>query len=249
MDLLAETDGLSSARIKVELKMGDDRYDEVREELIDEGLAEKYVCRGGGLRLTRKGEKDASPESERQGVGVGSEKSLYEPLVNAIVSGASEVMAFDTSSLRKRGKWQNPDITQISVELYPLLRRRRVVLTTYEVKQWGAWDVTAVFEAASHARFAHEVYVVLEWAEPTFSISDPRIGHISRECQRFGVGLATMELFYKKYQLHVQLESPKKKPADADVESWLDYAFSRRKDAKDEFVRLMDASEPKLQGK
>ncbi|WP_437320727.1 hypothetical protein [Sorangium sp. So ce385] len=245
LNLLAETGGLSNARIKAELNLGDDRYEEVRTGLIEEGLAEKYVCRGGGLRLTKRGEREVSPKYEAQS-SVDKEQELYSPLVDALLRDSPESVAFDTASLRKRGKWQNPDVTQVSVEVYPLLRRRRVLLTTYEVKQWGAWDVNAVFEAASHARFAHDGFVVLEWTEKGFSVSDPRIEKMVRECQRFGIGLATLESHYSHYRLHVRLESVSKEPTDSDVEEWLDYALSRRKEAMDRFQALMDDSEKRL---
>ena len=51
LSILAETSGLSNARIKNALSLGDERYEAVRDELIADGLAEKYVCHGGGLRL------------------------------------------------------------------------------------------------------------------------------------------------------------------------------------------------------
>jgi hypothetical protein len=248
LNLLAETDGLSSARIKVELDLGDERYEQVRSELINEGIAEKYVCRGGGLRLTKKGEKEVIPEYEATS-SVAKEHDLYDPLVEALLRESPESVAFNTGSLRKRGKWQNPDVTQVSVEVYPLLRRRRVLLTTFEVKQWGVWDVNAVFEAASHARFAHEGMVVLEWTEAGFSLSEPRLGKMVRECQRFGIGLATLEKHYRSYRLHIRLEPVSKEPTDADVEEWLDYALSRRKESLDRFQKLMGESEQQLRSK
>ncbi|WP_437728183.1 hypothetical protein [Sorangium sp. So ce861] len=247
LNLLAETGGLSNARIKVELNLSDERYEQVRNGLIEEGLAEKYVCRGGGLRLTKKSEREVSPEYEAKS-SVDKEQELYAPLVDALLRDSPESVAFDTASLRKRGKWQNPDVTQVSVEVYPLLRRRRVLLTTYEVKQWGAWDVNAVFEAASHARFAHDGFVVLEWAEKTFSLSDPRLDKMVRECQRFGIGLATLGRYYSHYRIHVRLESVSKEPTDSDVEEWLDYALSRRKEALERFRTLMDDSDKRLSG-
>ena len=239
LNLLAEGEGLSNARIKMELGLGDDRYDDLRSVLIEDGLAEKYVCRGGGLRLTKRGEREISPEYEATS-SVDKEADLYAPLVDALFRENPQSVAFDTSSLRKRGKWQNPDVTQVMVEVYPNLRRRRVVLTTFEVKQWGAWDVSAVFEAASHARFAHEGLVVLEWTDKKFSISDPRVANIVRECQRFGIGMATLEPFYSQYRVHTHLEPESKRPDDSDVEEWLDYALSRRADARVRFTDLMD---------
>lgn len=244
--LLAEAGGLSSARIKVELHLGDERYEQIRSEVIDEGLAEKYVCRGGGLRLTKKGERDVSPEYEAASK-VEKETDLYEYLVEALSRESPESVVFDTGSLRKRGKWQNPDVMQVSVEVYPRLRRRRVLITSYEVKQWGRWDVNAVFEAASHARFAHAGFVVVEWTDSNFSISDPRLDQIVRECRRFGIGLATLEPYHSRFRLHVRLEPDDgREPIDAEVEEWLDYCLSRRSDAADRFDALMDATDKEL---
>jgi hypothetical protein len=248
LTLLAETEGLSNARIKVELNLGDARYEKVRTELIDQGIAEKYVCRGGGLRLTKKGEKQVSPTDEAKS-SVDKEQDLYDPLVKALLHEDPKSIAFDTASLRKRGKWQNPDVTQISVEVYPRLRRRRVLLTTFEVKQWGQWDVSGVFEAASHARFAHEGLVVLEWpAKEPFSLSDPRLDNWVRECRRFGIGFATLEKHYTHYRIHTRLEPAGAEPKDVDVEEWLDYALSRRDTALAQFEKLMSESEKALRG-
>ena len=55
--LLAETEGLSNFRVRTEIGLGDDRYEKVRDELLEESLIEKYVCNAGGIRLTRKGER------------------------------------------------------------------------------------------------------------------------------------------------------------------------------------------------
>ncbi len=247
LNLLVETEGLSSARIKVELNLRDDRYEEVRTELIEEGLVEKYVCRGGGLRLTKKGEREVKPVYETES-SVSKEHELYAPLVDALLRETPESLAFDTASLRKRGKWQNPDVTQVTIEVYPYLRRHRVLLTTFEVKQWASWDVNAVFEAASHARFAHEGVVVLEWPERSFSLSDPRVGQVIRECQRFGIGLATLEPYYTQYRLHTRLDAGRKEPSDTEVEEWLDYALSRNDDAMKRFKEMMNEVDKRLRG-
>lgn len=237
--LLAETEGLSSPRIKQHLRLSDERYDTVKLSLIKDGLAEKYVCRGGGLRLTRRGESEG-PSLARGDVSVRKERLLYGPLIAALSRENPESVVFDTSALRKRGKWQNPDVTQITVESYRRLRTRRVLLTTYEVKQWGAWDVMAAFEAASHARFAHDGWVVLEWRDEPFALEDPRVGPIVIECRRFGVGVMTMHKYYKTCRLISRLEPVRQIPEDIVVEEWLDYALSRRSDACDRFTELMD---------
>ena len=83
VQLLYETEGLSNARIKNELGLGDDRYIEIKDLLLSEGLVEKYKCRGGGVRLTRQGEK-ASPKTNEYESSVKNEKELYSHLMKFV---------------------------------------------------------------------------------------------------------------------------------------------------------------------
>jgi S1-C subfamily serine protease len=39
------------------LRLAPERYDAVREQLLSDRLVKKYACRGGGLRLSRRGKK------------------------------------------------------------------------------------------------------------------------------------------------------------------------------------------------
>jgi hypothetical protein len=60
LNLLDEKGGLPNRQVKQALNLSDARYAAVRNELKRDGLVEKYRCRGGGIRLTRKGKKAAS---------------------------------------------------------------------------------------------------------------------------------------------------------------------------------------------
>ena len=64
LSLLDDEEGLSSLHIKRALHLSNNRYKEVRGELLIDGLVEKYVCRGGGLRLTTKGKELVGQGSE-----------------------------------------------------------------------------------------------------------------------------------------------------------------------------------------
>jgi hypothetical protein len=64
LSLLDGKDGLSSHQIKRVLNLSDDRYNALHAELLRDGLVAKYVCRGGGLRLTCKGKEVATQGSE-----------------------------------------------------------------------------------------------------------------------------------------------------------------------------------------
>lgn len=250
--LLSETDGPSNFRIRTELNLSDDRYVVVRKSLVDDKLVEKYVCRGGGIRLTRKGEKE-SPAYEGASSNVDNEAALYPHLIDFLEEQAQEdeiqAVLCPTHFLKARGKWQNPDVTRIVIVYYPNLRKTHVTVTTYEVKQFPCWNVSAVYEAAAHHRFSHEAYVVLEWPNGVdFSLTDPthKLDQIARECQRFGVGLATLHPYYKSYRLWPRLEPSPGTPDDEDVEAWLDYMFSRDAKALKAYNDKMQSVQDKL---
>ena len=117
------------------------------------------------------------------------------------------------------------------------------MVTTYEVKRYGDTDVACVFEAASHASFAHQAYVVLEWLG-AFDISDVRIAQIVAECQKFGIGLSTLEQHYRSYRVNERIvPAPVKVPLDRDVEEWLEYVFDHDDDAKQAFQAAWAQSE------
>jgi hypothetical protein len=240
--LLSNSEGLSNLRVRTELGLADERYQKARSSLLDEGLIEKYVCRGGGIRLTRKGERQVPRPEDVPKSTVAEEADLYEPLAGFLRRQADEdgieAVICTTHALRVRGQWQNPDVARIAVERYPRLHSMRVVATTYEVKQFPKWDVAAVYEAASHHRFSHEAWVVLEWPNGVeFSLTDPtyKLDQIGRECQRFGVGLATLHPYYSSYRLRPRVDPMPQAPEDGDVEAWLDYVLSRNPDAERDF--------------
>jgi predicted transcriptional regulator len=248
LQLLSDNEGLSNLRIKTELNLGDERYAIVRNELIESGLVEKTRGRGGGIRLTRKGERE-SPSYDGLSSGVEGESDLYTPLVNFLEAQAVEdgvqAVVCSTHSLRSKGQWQNPDVTRLSVEYYRNLRKMQVTVSTYEVKQFPKWTVSAVYEAASHHRFSHEAHVVLEWPKDLeFSVTDPtyKADQIARECQRYGVGLATLHPHYNGYRLFPRIDATPRTPDDEDVDIWLDYVFSRNAEAStryDERIQIV----------
>jgi hypothetical protein len=87
--LLQESEGLSSRQIKTELNLSDDRYDSVRKKLLGDGLVKKYVCRGGGIRLTPKGDGAAPTQQDAQST-VNSEGDLYPPLIDLLETEAKQ---------------------------------------------------------------------------------------------------------------------------------------------------------------
>lgn len=245
MRFLADSDGMSNPSIRTELNLSDGRYEEIKRDLLEQGYIEKYRCYGGGIRLTLIGEKNVPIEEDPVASTVQRERDLYKPLIDFLVKQSKEdevsSIPINTADLRNKGKWQNPDVTQVHIERYRYLSKVDIVLRTYEVKQWGRWDTSAVFEAASHKRFAHQSIVVLEWPSgPEFSLTDRtyKLDQVARECRRFGVGLYTLRPYYSAYRLHPHLAAVTHSPKDTEVDKWMDYMFKRRPKALAQFEEL-----------
>lgn len=246
--LIDAAGGMSNARLRAELELTDTRYQKVKRSLLEKGYVEPYRCRSGGLMLTKDGQNALSgTATETIQSNVNREKELYGPLKEYLERAAEEdeltSLVIDTSNLRNRGKWQNPDLTQITIEHYNNLRKTSIILTTYEVKKWGGWDVGVVFEAASHRRFSHHAQVVLEWPkDANFSLTDPtyRVDEIARECQRFGVGLMPMRKYYSSYRLHSHIEPEEHVPSFDAIENWLEYVLSKNETVRKSYENLLD---------
>ena len=240
LSLLYENEAMSNAQIKSRLDISDERYLSVKKELLENAYIEKYQCRGGGIKITQKGEKfiSASFEKEYKSTVI-KEGELYEPFLKSlqkeIVENEENAIVLDTSSLRKKGKWANPDIIKIAYRKYPLLRINSIAIITYEIKQANKWNNSCVYETASHSIFSNESYVVLEWAKGKGVEELENLLSISR---RFGVGLITMLPHYTFYRFIIQSESEIRNPSPELTEDYLNYLFQKFPDYKQKFDTL-----------
>lgn len=237
--LLQEQGRSSNRYVRSTLNFSDESYAKIRQELLDQGLVEKVKGQGGGIQLTKLGLKEVALPAAKSAVQ--NEKALYTPFAKVLKSESLEneepALVIDTSALRKSGKWSNPDVTKISIRKFPILRTHRILVTTYELKQWKRWSIQSVFEAASQRRFAHESYVVLEWAkgEEVVGLDDMLV-----VCSRFGVGLITLHPYYAGFRYEVHLEAEKHGVSEDYVEEFLDYVFEKYPNTKQNFDSLCD---------
>lgn len=235
--LLQEQGGTSNQQVRSVLNLTDKRYGELKSELLSDEKIEAFRCRGGGIRLTKKGANEkALPDALS---AVSKEKDLYAPFILALENETKEneegALVFDTSALRKSGKWSNPDVTKVAIRTFPILRTHKVLLTTFELKQWGRWNIESIYEAASHRRFAHEAYVVLEWAK---DVPVEGLEEVTAVCGRFGIGLITLHPYYNSFRHTVQLEAEPNDPSEDFVEEFLGYIFERRSESQEAYDRL-----------
>ena len=170
------------------------------------------------------------------------EAALYEPLAAFLRQQAEEdeveavVCNTETSRLAANGRtrtsrrWpSNTTLSSGKCGWWSRLLKR---------EQFPHWSVDAVYEAASHHRFSHEAWVVLEWPKGLVSsLTDPtyKLDQIARECQRFGIGLASLQPHYNSSDFLPGLSPEPQTPEDEDVESWLTYVFSRMPTLSTEF--------------
>ena len=240
--LLVEQGSMSNAQARAALDIDEKKFSEIKSNLIKEDLIEKFQRRGGGLRLTIKGSKvkpSTIPVSQ-----VKSERELYSPFQDSLRREASEnednALVIDTSSLRRSGKWKNPDLTKVSVKRFPLIRTTKVLITTYELKRFGSWNIEAGFEAASHRLFANYSYVVVELSRdlPVEGLDD-----LKQVCSQFGIGLMTMFKHYKGWRHIVFLEAASHSPSDEAVEEYLGYVFERKEECQKDFESLWESTE------
>ena len=240
--LLQEQGGTSNQQVRSALNLTDTRYGKLKSTLLGDGVIEKYRCRGGGIRLTVRGAKaDALPGAVS---AVTNEKDLYPHFVKALAAESKEneeiAAVFDTSSLHKRGKWSNPDVARVSIRKFLILRTHKVIVSTFELKQWGRWNVEVVYEAASQRRFAHEAFVVLEWAK---DVPVEGLDELTALCGRFGVGLMTMQPHYSSFRHVVHLDAEPNSPPEDNVEEFLGYIFEKRSENKIEYDTLWSTVE------
>ncbi len=235
--LLQEQGQSSNRYVRSTLNLSDERYAKIKQELLNENIVERARGQGGGVRLTKKGDKLTSLPSAKSSVP--NEQALYAPFVALLESESSEneepALVVDTSALRKSGKWSNPDVTKIAVRKFPIQKTHKILVTTYELKQWKRWNIDSVFEAASQRRFAHESYVALEWAKSENVIG---LEDLVAVCSRFGVGLLTLHPYYSSYRYNIHLEAERHAASEEYMEEYLGYVFDRYPETHKKYEEL-----------
>ena len=207
--------------LKKDLGWDDEKYWNIRDELISDGMIS--VGRGKGGSVYRLAvpviEKEVTDKYKR-------EDSLYEPFLKVISTffikdkKIKNYICQKTANQGKKktgGKWTRPDISIVSVDTYSFLPGKFLDIISFELKMWADFNVAGVFETAAHSKYATKSYYVAylpgEW--------DPEnMEHvrIKSECERFGVGLMyfTDPEKYETYEILVEPERRMPDPADMD---------------------------------
>jgi hypothetical protein len=127
------------------------------------------------------------------------------------------------------GIWTRPDITAVSVRTFQHLPNKYVDVWTFEVKPVDALDVTAVFEAASHASRATRSYALLQTsADKTYEAE--AIDRCARDAARLGVGLIVFSSASDFATWETKVEAPRLETAPEALNEFVGYLSDRAKE-------------------
>ena len=207
------------------------RFWEYRQELLDQNYIEKRRGRGGSVRRVEKHEPARF---------VDEESKLYPELVKwlklndvaELRSKKWDAWVCDTSREhhpRESGKWSRPDVTVVKIKEYDFAPEKEFTVVGYEIKQHDDKDDTkGVFEAASHSKFCHECYLVIETSEEEAIESEEPPEKLRSDLKRFGVGFGWLyrQKTGKDY-VFVPLWDPDPRPPNPGDESQLLEVFCK----------------------
>lgn len=190
-----------------ELDWAPDRYWRVRDHLLDEGLVIKGRGKGGSVQANRPAQPArrstgarTSNSAETAADVRNTEADLYEPFAKVLRNAWAnerrltnlevQVTAFG-GRRNGGGRWTRPDITVVSNKTFTLIPQSQFDVWTFELKPVSGLDVTAVFEALSHARRATRSFVALEVPEHADDRTETILTRCETEAGRLGIGLIT----------------------------------------------------------
>lgn len=127
--------------------------------------------------------------------------------------------ALVTARARRRGKWTQPDVCQLTVTNFENLPAATVELSSYELKRRAdASKLEAVYEAAAHGRWAHRANLVLEVKDRESKIAP----EILKDAERFGLGVYKL-WFTEPTRVSVQRlgASQVQAPEDSDLDDMI----------------------------
>ncbi|MDX2307670.1 MAG: hypothetical protein NW216_05480 [Hyphomicrobium sp.] len=135
---------------------------------------------------------------------VSDEHAIYQSLSDFLVSefaqnvkprfGSCRVFVEDTARLQapNGGRWSRPDVSAIAIIRARFEPNVRIELMTFEVKtQRGGSQLTSVYEALSHNRFANRSFLVWNRDTCTCEAGDS-FNEIDACCDSNGIGLITV---------------------------------------------------------
>lgn len=186
-----------------------DLYWKLRDELETEGKIILGKGKGGSVRLSeselgiaesemasQSDQNDAKKTNKKLKKEIDTYDGIFKTLNDAWIKNQKYPNAWTqiTAHQGKRetgGKWTRPDIAMVSVTSLPYLPGKIVDISTFEIKLYEEVDITAVYEAVAHRRFATKAYLLI--ANPNKKEFDREsISEIESEAEKAGIGLSVI---------------------------------------------------------
>lgn len=208
---------------------------QAKRELQQRGKVITGKGRGGSLGLVEISGVLSKPTGVK---GVKNESDLYEPIKKHFDENwapnytspdyyCAAITGSPKGRKRKSGLWSRPDVAILTVSGYQFLPTKVVEVTTIEAKRYGDATPQAVFETASHNKFAHQAYLVLEWLEETDmdDIDNENVKRILKEAQRFGIGIIQMKNSRGRWDFRDIQEPQRREPEPDDCDTFIEQNF------------------------
>ena len=199
-----------------------DEYWEIRNPLISSGRLIKGTGKGGSVSLSPD-LIEKSPQKKRT-----PESNLYTPFENYLRdfwvkdNGLRDFIIQKTANQGKRktgGKWTRPDFTLIAIQTYTFMQGRSLEVITFELKPAEVYDISGVFETASHSVFAHKSYLVLQC--PNGKPINENFERIEKLCKNFGIGLVVFSNVTDIETYEQILDADRNSPDPSDVDDFV----------------------------
>jgi len=222
--------------LRSNLEWTEEEYWKVRQELLDNKLVVTGRGRGGSVaRAVESLDFEVKLKEKTPSVFVRDESDLYAPLKGWLHSDWGkdadehgdyfwvEVTASPSGRKRESGKWSRPDVTFVQVSTFELIPKPTIEVSSFEVKRHNdALDLSSVYESASHSRWSHNAYLVIEDTMSKPLTLSPRF---QQELTRYGVGLLRMSHSDGKYLFREEVEPVRQTPSDGELNSLLEQFF------------------------
>jgi len=206
--LVPDGQSVGNVTLRSSLDWDDKLYWLIRNRLVDRGVLGLGRGRGGSVRLVQSttvspptplGAATAVPVvlGEPTPSGRIAEDALYEPLAKVLRTEWVKDRRYDDAvveitarqgSKATGGRWSRPDIVVASLTTYAWVPGKYFDVTTFEVKPFDGFDVTAVYEALAHLRSATRAYVLVHVPEALREPFEETLQAATDEADRHHVG-------------------------------------------------------------
>jgi hypothetical protein len=221
---------IGNGSLRTALKWDVERYLKVKQSLIRKDVIRPGRGRGGSVSRTTGAPEKKMPKTAESKPAV-KEKNSYPIFRKALDTWAADQAWTDffvehkatQGSRNTGGMWTRPDFVVVGYKKYEYTPGVTRDIETFEIKT-ADYTIDAVFETASHSRFATQSYLAIYRADHQ-TLDDQLLIRTESECQRFGIGLLVFDDKSDPGSWDWRLEAVRKEPDPGEVEEYISKQF------------------------